>query len=59
LYLGVRYLQKALTPGMMWKTLRVAGAKAQTNAIATLPLGQKLGGWWYAVFAAGAFPWLV
>jgi hypothetical protein len=44
---------------MMWKTLRVAGAKAQTNAIATLPLGQKLGGWWYAVFAAGAFPWLV
>ncbi len=50
---------QALTPGMISMAPGVADAMARTNAIATFPLGQTLGGMWYGVFAADAPPWLV
>jgi Family of unknown function (DUF6635) len=50
---------QALTPGMISMAPGVADAMAQTNAIATFPLGQTLGGMWHGVFAADASPWLV
>jgi hypothetical protein len=49
----------ALTPGMISMAPGVADAMARTNAIATFPLGQTLGGVWYGVFAADASPSLV
>lgn len=49
----------ALTPGMISMAPDVADAVARTNAIATFPLGQTLGGMWHGVFAADASPWLV
>lgn len=50
---------QALTPGMISMAPGVADAMARTNAIATFPLGETLGGVWYGVFAADASPWLV
>ena len=50
---------QALTPGMISMAPGVAEAMARTNAIASFPLGQTLGGMWYGVFAADASPWLV
>lgn len=50
---------QALTPGMISMAPGVADAMARTNAIATFPLGQTLGGMWYGVFAANASAWLV
>ncbi|MBW4975101.1 hypothetical protein KZZ08_15825 [Roseovarius mucosus] len=49
---------QALTPGMISMAPGVADAMARTNAIASFPLGQTLGGMWYGVFAAHASPWL-
>lgn len=50
---------QALTPGMISMAPGVADAMARTNAIATFPLGQTLGGMWYGLFAPDASPWLV
>lgn len=50
---------QALTPGMISMAPDVADAMAHTNAVATFPLGQTLGGMWYGVFTADASPWLV
>ncbi|ROU03278.1 hypothetical protein EAT49_06930 [Histidinibacterium lentulum] len=50
---------QALTPGMISMAPGVADAMARTNAIATFPLGQTLGGMWYGTFAVDASPWLV
>ncbi|WP_354595946.1 DUF6635 family protein [Rhodovulum tesquicola] len=50
---------QALTPGMISMAPGVADAMARTNAIASFPLGQTLGGMWYGVFAVDASPWLV
>lgn len=50
---------QALTPGMISMAPGVADAMARSNAIATFPLGQTLGGMWYGVFTADASPWLV
>nr|WP_245710954.1 DUF6635 family protein [Citreimonas salinaria] len=50
---------QALTPGMISMAPGVADALARTNAIATFPLGQTIGGMWYGVFGVGASPWLV
>lgn len=50
---------QALTPGMISMASGVADAMAYTNAIASFPLGQTLGGIWYGVFATDASPWLV
>ncbi|MFW5655664.1 MAG: DUF6635 family protein [Roseicyclus sp.] len=50
---------QALTPGMISMAPGVADALARSNAIATFPLGQTLGGIWYGVFAPDASPWLV
>lgn len=50
---------QAITPGMISMAPDVADAMARTNAIASFPLGQTLGGLWYGVFAADASPWLV
>ena len=50
---------QALTPGMISMAPGIADAVARTNAVATFPLGQTLGGVWYGVFSAGASPWMV
>ena len=50
---------QALTPGMISMAPSVADAMARTNAIATFPLGQTLGGVWYGVFDVDASAWLV
>ena len=50
---------QALTPGMISMAPDVADAMARTNAIASFPLGQTLGGMWYGVFDADASAWLV
>lgn len=50
---------QALTPGMISMAPGVADALARTNAIATFPLGQTVGGMWYGVFEVGASPWLM
>jgi hypothetical protein len=50
---------QALTPGMISMAPDVAGAVARTTAIADFPLGQRLGGVWYSVFAPDTPPWLV
>ena len=50
---------QALTPGMISMAPGVADAMARTNAIATFPLGERLGGMWYGTFAVDASPWLV
>ncbi|MDM7459416.1 MAG: hypothetical protein P3W94_008730 [Paracoccus sp. (in: a-proteobacteria)] len=50
---------QALTPGMISMAPGGADAMARTNAIATFPLGQALGGIWYGVFAVDASAWLV
>lgn len=49
----------ALTPGMISMAPGVAGAVAQSAAIADFPLGDRLGGLWYGVFPAGPSPGLV
>jgi hypothetical protein len=48
---------QALTPGMISMAPGVADAMARTNAIATFPLGETVGGLWYGMFAAHAAPW--
>jgi len=50
---------QTLTPGMISMAPGVADAMARTNAVATFPLGETVGGVWYGVFAADASPWLV
>lgn len=50
---------RALTPGMISMAPDVAGAVARTTAIADFPLGVKLGGAWYSVFAPETPAWLV
>jgi len=50
---------QALTPGMISMAPGVADAFARTNAIATFPLGESLGGVWYGVVGVHASPWLV
>ncbi|MBS0125031.1 hypothetical protein KB874_13105 [Aestuariicoccus sp. KMU-90] len=50
---------QALTPGMISMAPGVADALARTNAIASFPLGQTLGGMWYGVFGVDASAWLV
>ena len=50
---------QALTPGMISMAPGVADALARTNAIASFPLGQTLGGVWYGVFDVDASAWLV
>lgn len=41
---------QALTPGLISMAPGVADAVARTNAIASFPLGQRLGGMWYGLF---------
>lgn len=50
---------QALTPGMISMAPGVADAMARTNAIASFPMGQTLGGMWYGVFNVDASAWLV
>ncbi|MEY8827867.1 DUF6635 family protein [Sedimentitalea sp. XS_ASV28] len=50
---------QTLTPGMISMAPGVADAMARTNAIATFPPGQTLGGVWYGVFDVNASAWLV
>lgn len=50
---------QALTPGMISMAPDVAGAAARMTAIADFPLGQRLGGAWYSVFAPKTPAWLV
>ena len=50
---------QALTPGMISMAPGVADAMARTNAIASFPMGQTLGGMWYGVFDVDASAWLV
>ena len=50
---------EAFTPGIISMAPGVADTMVRTNAIATFPLGQTLGGLWYGVFTADASPWLV
>lgn len=50
---------QALTPGMISMAPGVAEAMARTNAIASFPLGQTLGGMWYGMFDVDAPAWLV
>jgi hypothetical protein len=49
----------AVTPGMISMAPGVAGAVAQSVAIADFPLGDRLGGLWYGVFPVGPSPALV
>ena len=49
----------AVTPGMISMAPGVAGALAQSVAIADFPLGAGLGGLWYGVFPVGPSPGLV
>lgn len=49
----------AVTPGMISMAPGVAGALAQSVAIADFPLGARLGGLWYGVFPVGPSPGLV
>lgn len=49
----------SLTPGMISIAPGVADTMARTNAIATFPLGETLGGMWYGLFAPDASRWLV
>jgi hypothetical protein len=49
----------AVTPGMISMAPGVAGALAQSVAIADFPLGERLGGLWYGVFPVGPSPGLV
>ena len=48
-----------VTPGAMTLGPALAAAIAQQTAIASFPLGQTLGGLWYAAFPAAASPALV
>lgn len=48
-----------VTPGMISMAPGVAGALAQSAAIADFPLGERLGGLWYGVFPVGPSPGLV
>ena len=50
---------QAVTPGMISMAPGVADALARTNAIASFPLGEALGGMWYGLFAVDASAWLV
>lgn len=50
---------QALTPGMISLAPGVADALARTNAIASFPLGEMLGGMWYAVFDVDASAWML
>ncbi|MFN3972190.1 MAG: DUF6635 family protein [Gemmobacter sp.] len=50
---------QVLTPGMISMAPGVADAMARTQAIATFPLGQTMGGMWYGVFDVDASAWLV
>jgi hypothetical protein len=50
---------RALTPGMISLAPNLAGVVAHGAAVADFPLGQTLGGVWYAVFPVGVPPWLM
>ncbi|MBV0912056.1 DUF6635 family protein [Anianabacter salinae] len=50
---------QALTPGLISMAPDVASSISRSQAIASFPLGQTLGGVWYGVLGVRAAPWLI
>lgn len=50
---------EALTPGVLSLAPAVAGSLARDAAVASFPLGERLGALWHDVFPAAPAPWLV